>query len=491
MKRSNDLMDNAEEEGISATKKLRPALPGVFSEKIKTDKLFESSIDGMITVFRDQMKRKNEISEISKNLEQTMTVLQHEFFEGDHASAKEHFNAISTDILRSFVPVLEAAPLWLRHGGSVVSVMEKFAALGILFEFFESGNFMFPNAFRERYSFTDEEYVRGLISAARCLPRYAVGRATEGDERSIILCRDAVRDLLTELLEFDFRNGPLRRAYDGVKYTFRKLEDMLYEISLTRDSDVEERSPLSKDESSGTVALVNVSELRSISQRMADYDAKRELVIKKSRDIQKSGKKAVFALHRGDMKKTGSLLDGAISTAKQIVDEHLASEPRLRAGTFANAIEEWAEARLYQHWLPWAVATNDADVPHFPLLAYAKMRDEISITEEEYLGGLVDLTGEIGRWAVAQAAKRDVRSVRRALATCRSVRAAILKMGNASPLRVRKKGGDLDRNIGKLENILYELSLLQKSGRRTMRQGGVSERCKRAVSAKDNDDDGR
>jgi len=33
-------------------------------------------------------------------------------------------------------------------------------------------------------------------------------------------------------MSFDFRNGPLRRKYDGVKWGLRRLEDLLFEQSL-------------------------------------------------------------------------------------------------------------------------------------------------------------------------------------------------------------------------------------------------------------------
>ena len=34
-------------------------------------------------------------------------------------------------------------------------------------------------------------------------------------------------------LKFDFRNGNIRKKYDSLKYTLKKLENTLYELSLT------------------------------------------------------------------------------------------------------------------------------------------------------------------------------------------------------------------------------------------------------------------
>lgn len=41
-------------------------------------------------------------------------------------------------------------------------------------------------------------------------------------------------------MEFDFRNGPLRRKFDGVKYDVRKIDDILYELSLVGEGESSE-----------------------------------------------------------------------------------------------------------------------------------------------------------------------------------------------------------------------------------------------------------
>lgn len=37
---------------------------------------------------------------------------------------------------------------------------------------------------------------------------------------------------MDQYLKFDFRNSQLRRKYDGLKYTLKNMETMLYELSL-------------------------------------------------------------------------------------------------------------------------------------------------------------------------------------------------------------------------------------------------------------------
>jgi hypothetical protein len=35
------------------------------------------------------------------------------------------------------------------------------------------------------------------------------------------------------MLEFYFRNGPLRRKFDGLKYALKKVETIVFELSMT------------------------------------------------------------------------------------------------------------------------------------------------------------------------------------------------------------------------------------------------------------------
>lgn len=54
--------------------------------------------------------------------------------------------------------------------------------------------------------------------------RFAVAKATVRDVAEVTRCRAMVEAIAGELLQFDFRNGPLRKKYDAVKYNLRKLE---------------------------------------------------------------------------------------------------------------------------------------------------------------------------------------------------------------------------------------------------------------------------
>ena len=89
--------------------------------------------------------------------------------------------------------------------------------------FLETGKILPPSAcFDSPMKATDEEYLAGAcMGLCQDLSRYALGRATARDVNSVQQARDLVNEILDYLLRFDFRNGFLRRKYDGTKYALK------------------------------------------------------------------------------------------------------------------------------------------------------------------------------------------------------------------------------------------------------------------------------
>ena len=127
----------------------------------------------------------------------------------------------------------------------------------------------------------------------------------------------------------------------------------------------------------------------------------------------------------------------------------------------------YAEARLTQVWFsdPKSQTIAGLSHPHFAGM----------VETTEYLGGLADFTGEVGRWAVAAAARRDEAAVRAALTTDHACLQAwmALQVGG----KLAKKEGAIKTNTRKVEGLLYDLSVVRAGG-------------KKASVATDGDDNG-
>lgn len=92
------------------------------------------------------------------------------------------------------------------------------------------------------------------------------------------------------MLQFDFRNGPLRRKYDGLKYSLKNIEDIYYELSLQNAHNLDlslseepeaKKQRSSKTESDSLTSSISSpfdsSELDQIRERLELYDKFREV----------------------------------------------------------------------------------------------------------------------------------------------------------------------------------------------------------------------
>ena len=141
-------------------------------------------------------------------------------------------------------------------------------------------------------------------------------------------------------------------------------------------------------------------------------------------------------------------------------------------------LEELAEAALFEAWLTHkqpvsgggggaggagGVAGGDGRAPLLLLGDAALLGADLQ--PAEYLGGVCDLVGEIGRWAVRRATDRDAPAVAEALESAVAVQTALLLLGSAAPRGLHKKGDALRAAVTKLQTLRYELSLVERSGR--------------------------
>jgi predicted translin family RNA/ssDNA-binding protein len=78
-----------------------------------------------------------------------------------------------------------------------------------------------------------EVYLGGLSDVAGEMQRRQVRLATVGDLAGVQAIRDAIEEIVGELLEIDL-TGYLRNKFDQTKNCFRRAEETLYEVSLRR-----------------------------------------------------------------------------------------------------------------------------------------------------------------------------------------------------------------------------------------------------------------
>jgi len=186
--------------------------------------------------------------------------------------------------------------------------------------------------------------------------------------------------------------------------------------------------------------MINKQDFKRIREKLAKYDSDREKLIKKARDVLKLSKQLIYTVHRKDMKEAARLLS-EVKKEKGSLDKIASSGKRLiYEGSYSDACQEYVEALCYYGFVKngW-----------LPLFASLK------VSEEDYLMGLCDLTGELGRKAVTIAHKNP-EEVERIKDVVEEIFGEFIKFDLRNG-NLRKKSDSIKWNLKKLEEVVYDI----------------------------------
>ncbi|PWN17964.1 Translin [Microstroma glucosiphilum] len=83
-----------------------------------------------------------------------------------------------------------------------------------------------------RLTLTTEEYLHSIISLINDFSRLAVNAVTMNDYATPLRLSDFVKDLSAGFAMLNLKNDSLRKRFDGIKYDVKKIEEVVYDISL-------------------------------------------------------------------------------------------------------------------------------------------------------------------------------------------------------------------------------------------------------------------
>ncbi|KAF9464171.1 Translin [Collybia nuda] len=87
---------------------------------------------------------------------------------------------------------------------------------------------------KDRVAVPVEDYLHGLISLVNELSRLAVNAVTMGNFEEPIRISIFVKDLFAGFSMLNLKNDVLRRRFDSLKYDIKKIEEVVYDVSLRK-----------------------------------------------------------------------------------------------------------------------------------------------------------------------------------------------------------------------------------------------------------------
>ncbi|KAI4281590.1 MAG: hypothetical protein L6R38_003568 [Xanthoria sp. 2 TBL-2021] len=132
--------------------------------------------------------------------------------------------------------------MWTRHTQETIRALIFGVWLGVydreqgtLLTIKEVGSFMnvaVEVKDRDEFHITTEEYLLALTDLIEELARLAVNSVTLGDNQRPLQISKFVKELHAGFQILNMKNDVLRRKSDGIKYSVKKIEDVVYDLSL-------------------------------------------------------------------------------------------------------------------------------------------------------------------------------------------------------------------------------------------------------------------
>jgi len=186
--------------------------------------------------------------------------------------------------------------------------------------------------------------------------------------------------------------------------------------------------------------MIDKTDFKHIRERLEQYDAKREELIKKARDVLKLAKQLIYSVHRDELKEAAQIVND-LKKEKEVLDKIASShEYMFYEGSYSEAMQEYVEALCY-----YGIIKDNK----IQTLATLK------VNEEDYLMGICDLTGELTRKAVT-IANKEPKEVEKIKDLVEEIFGEFIKF-NLRNGELRKKADSIKWNLKKLEEIMYDI----------------------------------
>lgn len=187
--------------------------------------------------------------------------------------------------------------------------------------------------------------------------------------------------------------------------------------------------------------MINKKEFELMRKELKEFEIKREETIANSREIITLSKQIIYSIHRNDISNAEKLLKDIKNKIKT-----LDKTKDYDTGISSVAFQEYVEAVTF-----YELVKNDK-------LPSAK---ELGVTIEDYLSGLADLTGELGRKAVHESIAKHFEKVLKIKEIVEEIYGEFLKFELRNG-ELRKKSDAIKWNLNKLEDMVFSLELQKR-----------------------------
>lgn len=187
--------------------------------------------------------------------------------------------------------------------------------------------------------------------------------------------------------------------------------------------------------------MINKKFVQQLKNDYTKHESERRQIISLSNIVLHDSKRVIFSLHRGDVKKAQeSLVE--IEKILNDLEKKFGHSRVVSEGSYKAGVEEYVEAKMF------FMVDQGGKVD--------KIKN-ITVDAESYLGGISDLTGELVRKAINQAASGKFEEVKKTKKIIEDIMAELVEFDMTGYQRT--KYDQAKSNLKKIEQINYEIRL--------------------------------
>lgn len=188
------------------------------------------------------------------------------------------------------------------------------------------------------------------------------------------------------------------------------------------------------------MANIDKKDFEKIRKKLQLESNQREAVINKTREILGFSKRVIYSLHRSETTEAGKLLKKLRKSVNEVKLIARKNPSLLYSNSFKVAMQEYVEALAYYEFV------KNKSMPKF---------SKLGVSEEHYLLGICDLTGELVRKAINSAIKGKNKEALEIKEFVFEIYGEMLKFEFSGELR--KKFDSIKYNLQKLESLALDI----------------------------------
>lgn len=116
--------------------------------------------------------------------------------------------------------------------GAFKAGLEEYVEAVCFINYIKTNKLPLKKDIEDEFLLPDATYLGGLGDFVGELTRRVVLLATKKEYDEVKKIHELIQEIYGLFLAFDFRNGELRKKFDGLKYSLAKVESITYDLSL-------------------------------------------------------------------------------------------------------------------------------------------------------------------------------------------------------------------------------------------------------------------